>query len=425
MMPKNIKIIVLLICFLISSFEKIFSQENITTKDWTLMLYVAADNNLDPFAELDLKELIKFPIPSNINVIVQIDKSEKSNWGDWSTCRRIDLGANKDFYHGYIEDIGEINTGDQAELTKFIDWTIEKYPANKYGLIIWNHGDGWRDFRSESNPNERKPIFKSVANDDGGDALYMNEISNAIKNCKNNFSNKKFEFIGFDACLMNMLEVWYEIKSFSKFGIGSQDLEPGNGWSYEKLPSILSDEKTNNIEKFSKILNNYKNSCANRKDNYTLSLIDLSKIDTIAKKISTLSEHLLKYPSVIQKARSNTLRPYGYLDQYSWPNGIDLKNFLLNYKKICKDKLVNSEINTLTSLISSTILFNVSDPLNTKQNGSFGLSIYFPIDKSTLENDPEGKAYSKENINFPNSFVQEQKWDIFLNEYYGKIKKKK
>src|SRR5690606_22137096 len=42
-----------------------------------------------------------------------------------------------------IEKLPRVDMGDYQELKKFIEWTVENYPAKKYFINVWNHGLGW------------------------------------------------------------------------------------------------------------------------------------------------------------------------------------------------------------------------------------------------------------------------------------------
>ena len=84
--------------------------------------------------------------------------------------------------------ISEPNT-----LTAMINYSMNAFPADRYGLIFWNHGGG--------------PIFGYGSDEKakGDDAsLSITEIRSALANSM--LANQKAEFIGFDACLMATVE---------------------------------------------------------------------------------------------------------------------------------------------------------------------------------------------------------------------------
>ncbi len=106
------------------------------------------------------------------------------------------------------------------------------YPAEKYLLDIWNHGGGWRDPDENEELNDiRKPICWDDESDVGGqhDTLYMNEVQQAIKNALSSAGKAKIDIIYMDACLMQMVEVAYEMKNYCTYLVASEETVPGIG----------------------------------------------------------------------------------------------------------------------------------------------------------------------------------------------------
>jgi hypothetical protein len=103
-------------------------------------------------------------------------------------------------------------------------------------VVIWSHGSGWRE--ANLTPQHRQPadeqkpkVSKAIAFDDGSnDRLYQAELEVAFEKLRN--QGILTDLIGFDACLMSMIEVWYGLAPYAAVGVGSQDLEPGYGWDY-------------------------------------------------------------------------------------------------------------------------------------------------------------------------------------------------
>jgi hypothetical protein len=112
---------------------------------WTVMVYMAGDNNLDGTALRDIEEMAQVGSTKDVNVLVQLDRLE-----DKKTRRfRITKGGGYD--RDCVETFGETNTGDPKILEDFLAWSVERYPAERYFLILWNHGSGWwEESRSRS-----------------------------------------------------------------------------------------------------------------------------------------------------------------------------------------------------------------------------------------------------------------------------------
>src|SRR5438034_5687153 len=105
-------------------------------KQWTVMVWMAGDNDLEDFALGDLREMKKVGSTDGIDVVAQIDLLR-----DHRTRRyhvRRDTAVERDV----VEELGETNTGDPAVAADFFTWGITRYPAHHYLAVLWNHGSG-------------------------------------------------------------------------------------------------------------------------------------------------------------------------------------------------------------------------------------------------------------------------------------------
>ncbi|MFX1338923.1 MAG: clostripain-related cysteine peptidase, partial [Promethearchaeota archaeon] len=201
--------------------------------DWTFLVYLDGDNNLESAGISDFLEMASVGSDTTISIVVQFDRTSgySTLYGDWQTTKRfyITNGMTPTVDNALI-DLGELNMGEQATLSDFISWGTSAFPADNYALILWNHGGGWKE------SNEQDPdVFKSVCWDDTsfGDCLTQIELKNALVS-----AGVHFDLIGFDACLMAMAEVDYQIKDWADVRVGSEESEPGDGWPYD---TILAD----------------------------------------------------------------------------------------------------------------------------------------------------------------------------------------
>jgi hypothetical protein len=117
-------------------------------RKWTLMVFLAADNDLERFAYKDIHEMERIGSNDDVTVVVQIDRS---GGGPSQTALRGVVERDpqwtrlpSDVFKSRLADIGESNTGDPKVLEDFIVDSVTKYPAERYGLVIWNHGSGWK-----------------------------------------------------------------------------------------------------------------------------------------------------------------------------------------------------------------------------------------------------------------------------------------
>ena len=198
----------------------------IDESDWTILIYMAADNGLDNEALDDIEDMMQAEFSNNINVIVQIDYSE-SNPPPEATYR----------YHIYpglkeqISYLGEIDSGDEDELTRFANWGFRNYPSEKQALIIWSHGNGWY------------PYFCPDVEADNDIGIADGSLRTGIKNI-----NEHLEILIFDACNMQTVEVAAEVADYTDYIIGSEDGLNSAGFPYAEIFSGWEEQtSTENI----------------------------------------------------------------------------------------------------------------------------------------------------------------------------------
>ncbi len=233
------KVYLLAFFFLASaSFSTAQAQQN-PVREWTVLVYMNADNDLYRFGFLNMSQMEQVGSTEQVNILVQMDHEEKS-----IPTTRYYVTKNPKPTQGKItsqvlETLGETNMGDPKTLAEFVSWGIQKYPARHYAVIIWNHGNGWQGVSYDDNPkaNLTLPNVRT--------ALQMGQGLLA-KQRGRNAQAVKFDIINFDACLMSTLEVAYELKDVGQYLVGSQFNEPGSGEDYSKFlaPLIAAPQKS-------------------------------------------------------------------------------------------------------------------------------------------------------------------------------------
>ncbi|MEW6663592.1 MAG: clostripain-related cysteine peptidase [Thermodesulfobacteriota bacterium] len=252
---------------------------------WTVMIYMAGGNDLDPASLDDIGELARVGSSEEVNVLVQLDRDN-----DLMTKRfRITKGGG--YRKDCIETFGETNSGDPKVLLDFIDWSIGKYPAEHYFLILWNHGSGWWD-----EPDRAFRLIKrNIAYDDssGGDSLDNQELKDVLKRVSQGIG-KRIEIIGMDACLMTMVEVAYQIRESAMVMVGSEIEEPGEGWPYEEVIGILTKRPGGAPATMArKIVSAYTASYQGTGQSVTQSALNLEKIGDVVKPLDLFSMELI------------------------------------------------------------------------------------------------------------------------------------
>ena len=203
----------------------------------TLLIYMAADNNLDGAGEEDLESIRKGSFESDMTIVVQRDR-----WAfvDEAETVRYHIKGGEIFKE---EILGETNTGDPKVLKSFIEESAKAYPSEKLIVVIWSHGSGVDDFDIYNGKRDRYFVpeeeIEEIAisyDDSAKDFLDNIELQKALE------VDVKIDVLGFDACLMGMFEIAYQLRNNAEVMVGSQHLEPAEGWDYQKVLEELNSE---------------------------------------------------------------------------------------------------------------------------------------------------------------------------------------
>ena len=355
---------------------------------WTFMVYMAGDNNLDGAALRDIAEMAKAGSTKDVNILVQLDRIEDN------LTRRFRITQGGGFKKDCLENFGDTNTGDPKILYDFVKWAANNYPADRYALILWNHGSGWwEDAKSRAaGPAEKKPrrhLFRhsfplehrSICYDDtsGGDALDNRELRGVLSQaCA--LLGKRIDLLGMDACLMNMVEVAYQLRESVNVIVGSEIEEPFDGWPYAEILTRLTARPRQDAAALARwIVKSYLLSYKGKDETVTQSALDVSRIGEMIIRIDALSETLLAAIDADSKLIENAWNrsPRFYDDNY-----IDLACFTKNLRKKADAKLQAKVVDLIAALKAGkgrAIL--CQGKIGREVRGTCGLSIYFPGDR--------------------------------------------
>ncbi|MFX0211482.1 MAG: clostripain-related cysteine peptidase [Candidatus Hodarchaeota archaeon] len=378
-------------------------------KKWTFMVYLAGDNNLEGCGTEDINEMEQAGSTDDVNILAQFDRIrgyDPSN-EDWRGTKRfyITKGASL----GKIEseevgDLGETNMGDPKVLENFIEWGMDNYPAEKYALIIWNHGSGWKeddvyrvavekklkfvkgrydhvDWRNISqilfSPTLQETVTvapdKSIAFDDSNrDFLDNKELRNAIHNATK--GKKKIDVLGMDACLMAMIEVIYYLRNYVSVVVASQEVEPGDGWPYERIcTKLVKNPEISGNELAKIIVKEYLKSYEEISIEATQSAISTEHLETFSTQISNLAAILLtkiQTPDIHQAIFGALQKVKRFYDA----DYIDLYDFCrLIHKKVADEKIKQCAKDVMDAFQKVIV-----EEAHNEKAEIHGLAIYWP-----------------------------------------------
>ena len=223
-------------------------------KRWTVMVYLNAANNLEPWGIEDMNEMEKIGSTSEVNVVVECarfraKRGPRSNpgyffnpyqehepefyWGldNPPGTRRYYILKDDDpvrVRSALLGNVGEADAGRPEPLESFGRWAVETFPADHYALVIWNHGAGWSGVSYDDNTRHGMTLPDVRRACEG--------IASAISRSRGG----RIDVIEFDACLMATLEVAYELREVGDFLVASQETEPDDGMPYDEYLDWLT-----------------------------------------------------------------------------------------------------------------------------------------------------------------------------------------
>jgi hypothetical protein len=325
--------------------------------EWTFIVYMVADDDkLEEAVISDFIEMASVGSNENINNVVQLDRIPRhdSSYDAWTDCRRFLVTEGLTPADGNeIMSIGEVNMGDPDTLVNFVEWAASNYPAEKYALIISGHGEGWGG-----------SCWDETSDDDNMD---LAEMRSALSNISE-FIGRPLDIIGFDACFMGTTEVAYEVHEYASVMVASEQLEPLPGWPYDAiLTQLTATPDISAAELATIIVDSYY--LSHTPKGYTMTAVDLTKIDAVVNSLSGLAQALIAY------------------------NGTDTQT-------------VKNYASTVTTTMDEAVIY---ERHGTTWPDSHGLAIYFP--KYQKGFDP---AYTAGTV----SLVDDTAWGEFVIGYY-------
>ena len=310
-----------------------------------------------------------------------------------------------------------------------MEWGITNYPADRYALVIWNHGGGWREMEEKKlekakaiggGAGEPGASTRTVASDStNGDELYMKEVQSALEAAKANVEQRfnrqvKLDVVGFDACLMGMVEVSYALRNAANYVVGSEQLEPGAGWPYNTiLRDVAANPTMTPKELANTIVTRYGNSYSG---GVTQSAVDVAALDNLAFKIDAFVAVANSEWDRLHAARTASMQYH--VPGFSTTWGTDLWDFA---DKVSSQVTSTAVKNAAADVKNAVQSFVVGEFHSSNMAGSHGVAIYFPPTKSDFNNDPEHTGYLESNSFMPVDFVLYHQWDNWLAKYNSNV----
>jgi hypothetical protein len=216
---------------------------------WTIIVFLNAANDLAPYSDLNVNQMEKVAGNADVRFVVQWKQSQdvypsssfdgvRRYVAKYDTTNAI---ASELVQSSLVDGQGNaLDMGTPETLRNFVIWAQTYYPADRYALVLWSHGNGWL----------RKPTVPSATRD----ISYDYQTGNSIRpwQLSQALAGLHFDIIASDACMMQMLEVAYEIRGSADYIVGSEENTPGAGYPYDTVFAPFRDTPTDTTLNLSK-----------------------------------------------------------------------------------------------------------------------------------------------------------------------------
>jgi hypothetical protein len=208
--------------------------------EWTVMVYMAADNSLAVQGVLDLDEMEDAGVDPNVNVVVQAEfnpdvlsqyqcDASCFNRPNFNTFRysieQTGGSAKNGPDRGPVQDIGNVDMTNPATLASFIQWAKQNHPANHYLLVLWNHGGGYAGLLQDQTSA-------------GSGLMSLQQLKTALTGAG------QLDVIDFDMCLMAGYETLSKLVGLADFAVMSEEVVPGEGNPYTSVIDAIQTTPT-------------------------------------------------------------------------------------------------------------------------------------------------------------------------------------
>jgi len=343
-------------------------------KEWTLLVFLNGHNNLDSFGKSDINEMEKVGSTKDVNVVVQ--------WASLANGNTQRLFVTKDSSPEVkslvVEDMAPVDMGDYRNLVEFIRWAAQKYPAKKYFVDVWNHGSGWHNL---SDRFRRGGVaISDISSDDlTGNVITTEQLGQAMNEASAAIG-KKIELYGSDACLMGMAEIAAEMSDSVNYFVGSQELEPGDGWHYDRLLAEWTARPKVDGAGLGKILTrSYLDGYGRNEDGITLSVVHVGQISLLERAIQALGTAIRALPASL---RNNIAKIAQQSQSFYYSDYVDAGDFL---KRLGGARIQGIDSSLLAELGNALSAYTVSSEVSDSHADATGVSIWIPSNQYTYD----------------------------------------
>ena len=435
-------------------------------KEWTIMIYMAGDNNLavDMAYAMEQIKSVADTGQNTPNLFVYYDGNSPAiptlycDFSEPGKPRYVRSYTVEDKLHPVTPKHNE-NAADMRSILNFIDWCVNKVEvehngsvtkgrrADKYALIFSGHSLGFQDiglFKDESSGKSMhmKDFFTALKTTVNCEEY---DIDDEIETIETTLLGQKLDILGFDSCVMGMLEVGYQFNRVAKTMIASEGSVPSAGWTYAKILGLLTQEQNRNLATRD-VAELFVKKFIRTQDEYTVGGVsvdmaawDLSQFESLVSSFEELSKALLECfedpeSRIYRQMERVILYVHWKCQSYMYDQNVDLGDFCELLDRECgeveeelgggKDTKLLKEVRVacrkvLEELKNAVILSGFSGGGYQYSNG---VSVFFPWSREAYE--VSRKNY--ESLSFTKQAKQKRlSWTGFLKKYLYEVSLRK
>lgn len=362
------------------------------TGKWTILVYLNAANDLFQFSTLNVNQMERVAGNPDVRFVLQWKQSRNVfSQSTFDGTRRylVQPDDTEQVRSKLVQDMGTgVDMGRPQTLKDFIAWAKANYPAQRYVMIVWNHGNGWR----------RGVEGRAVSYDDEtGSSIQIWELDQA-------FAGQTFDMLAWDASLMQMMEVAYEVRTRAPLVIGSEESPPGEGYPYDKIFKAFRDTPDADARTLSKaFVDGMLGVPEYESRKITQSVVDTAKLPALATSLDALATQLIaNVPALTVQipAARDEAQSYSQTSTRYFRDIVDLMD-----KLNAQPGMPPGVQSAATKVRADTLAAIVWEGHNANSPGSNGLSIDFS----------PGARFAGSAADYAKmKFAQDTKWDEFL-----------
>jgi pentapeptide MXKDX repeat protein len=407
---------------------------------WTVMVYLAGDNNLTSECLFALTEMKKALPGKHLNVIAQFDPQD-----DYLPTQRYEInrkGQTTTVFEDVIDEArynprtGEVefmneskharlvaasrsrrarevrekfadkkdlstlafieentrddtDTGSPSTLYNFLSFCIEQYPAYHYLIVLSGHAGGI----------ETDYLLKDESSKG---SLTFNEMKEVFRQLQDDLQGQPVDILGMDNCLMSMSEICYELRGLVDIVVGCESFSPASGWPYRQILERLRDdcagEKTTGRKSVTvKAARGIVDEYVNYYSPYWLSgmsvsqsALDITRVEELRKHVDKLAatlenELIAEFENNRRKKRKSNgasfkdclILAHWEAQSYNGERFVDLFDFCGRLEERSHSTTVKKRCNEVRRFIQDEFVLKTSYSGAAYQY-SYGVSLYFP-----------------------------------------------